>query len=66
MKTQFSHNIKRNDTVILKDHPDPLDVNHRAVVRDVTEKTVLISNSNMPFMGTYSLTWLPISEVRKD
>lgn len=48
--------ISVGDTVILADHPDKNDPNHLANVRKVYDNgDVVVSNLNMPFMGTYSL-----------
>ena len=45
------------DTVYLLDHPDNNDPNHLAVVRKIYKNNnILVSNTNMPFMGTYSLS----------
>jgi hypothetical protein len=57
--------VQRLDIVRLKDHPDPNDRNHLAHVWEVQGESILISNENMPFQGTYSLTWLPESKVEK-
>jgi len=49
--------INVGDTVYLLDHPDNNDPNHLAVVRKIyRNNNILVSNTNMPFMGTYSLS----------
>ena len=59
--------IKRLDSVILKKHPDPNDPDHMARVEEVDNKNkrVMITNMNMPFMGSYSLTWLSFDDVEQ-
>lgn len=48
-------NISIGDTVFLLDHPDKNDPNYVAVVREVySDGDILVTNTNMPFMGTYN------------
>lgn len=47
--------IKIGDTVQLLDHPLQDDPNHLAVVRKIFEnEDIMVTNVNMPFIGTYS------------